>query len=253
MMSDLDLPVLGCGTPSTASGLSSHLALLQLSDSAFPNGRYTLSYGLEAFAQSVMLTSSSPLSTLGRLLSDCLRFGVAPSDGIALACAHRAMSPDNVVDLALAARADQRLSAVKLARESREASVRTGRALLSTAITTLGTTALSDFADLVYAGRSPANHAVVFGLVSAALGVPRLDAVAAELYGFSAGWTAAAVRLGLIDHRAAQSLLHRVRPVTVDAVFNAADGDVTHISSCTPLVDVMAMRHEHAELRLFAS
>jgi urease accessory protein len=224
-----------------------------LSDSAFPNGRYTLSYGLEAFAQSGMLTPSSPWSTLARLLSDCLRFGVAPSDGIALACAHRATDPDGVVDLGLAVLADQRLTAVKLAREAREASVRTGRALLSTAISALGATELADFADLVHAGRSPGNHAIVLGLLSAGLGVPRLEAVAGELYGFSAGWAAAAVRLGLIDHRAAQALLHVVRPVTVDAALKAVDEDVMHISSCTPLVDVMAMRHEHAELRLFAS
>jgi urease accessory protein len=238
---------------SRSAGLSSYLALLQLSDSAFPNGRYTLSYGLEAFAQSGMLTPSSPLSTLGRLLSDCLRFGVAPSDGVALACAHRAIGPGNVVDLGLAARADQRLTAVKLAREPREASVRTGRALLGTAITTFGATGLTAFAELVLAGHSPGNHAVVLGMLSAGLGVPRLDAVASELYGFSAGWAAAAVRLGLIDHRAAQALLHRVRPVSVEAALKAVDEDVTHISSCTPLLDVMAMRHEHAELRLFAS
>ena len=83
--------------------------------------------------------------------------------------------------------------------------------------------------------------------------MPRLEAVAGELYAFSAGWTAAAVRLGLTDHHTAQSLLQSVRPVLAEAAERAVAGDVGDISSCTPLPDVMSMRHEQAELRLFAS
>jgi urease accessory protein UreF len=37
--------------------LVSYLSALQLGDSAFPSGRYTLSYGLEAVAQSGQLTT----------------------------------------------------------------------------------------------------------------------------------------------------------------------------------------------------
>jgi urease accessory protein len=232
--------------------LASFLSLLQLSDSALPSGRYTLSYGLEAFAQSGQLTAPARPSALATLLGSCLRMGVAPSDGVALACAHRAAGRDGGIDLELVRRVDQRLSAVKLARETREASTRTGRALLAVA-GSLEAAALRDYGELVSTGFSPGNHAVVLGLLSASLGVPRLEAVAGELYAFSAGWVAAAVRLGLIDHRAAQNLLHRVRPVAAEAALEAVDGDVSAISSCTPQVDVMSMRHEQAELRLFAT
>ena len=85
------------------------------------------------------------------------------------------------------------------------------------------------------------------------MGVPCLDAVVGELYAFSSSWVAAGVRLGLVDHRGAQALLHRVRPVIAAAALEAIDRDVSQISSCTPFLDVMAMRHEEAELRLFAS
>ncbi len=71
--------------------------------------------------------------------------------------------------------------------------------------------------------------------------------------GCSASWVAAAVRLALIDHRTAQGLLSRVRPLIVEAAMTAVNRDVTQIASCTPLIDVMSMRHEHADLRLFAS
>ena len=218
-----------------------------------PSGRYTLSYGLEAFVQSGLLTAPSRPSTLFTLLSDGIRFGVAPSDGVALACAHRATGLDGSVDLELVTRADERLTAVKLAREAREASTRTGRALLGTSIAAFAKTAMLDYAQRVDKGCSPGNHAVVLGLISALLSVPVLDAVAGEVYAFSAGWVAAAVRLAVTDHRTAQGLLYRVRSVTAQAALKAVERDVTHISSCTPLLDVMAMRHEQAELRLFAS
>ncbi|MHA6622600.1 urease accessory protein UreF [Pseudonocardia sp. DLS-67] len=227
--------------------LAGHLAALQLADSAFPSGRYTLSYGLEAIAQSGMPAD------LVELLSDGVRLGVAPSDGVALACAHRAVGADGRIDLDLVARVDERLTAVKLAREARQASARTGRALLGTATTALGVTAMADYADRVAAGRCPGNHAVVLGVLSAALGVPRLEAVAGELYAVCAGWVAAAVRLALTDHRTAQGVLHRVRPVIAEAAAAAVDRDVTGIGGCTPLLDLMSMRHEQAELRLFAS
>lgn len=229
------------------AGLAGHLAALQLADSAFPSGRYTLSHGLEAIAQSGM-----PVD-LVELLSDGVRLGVAPSDGVALACAHRAAGPDGGLDMDLVARVDERLTAVKLAREARQASARTGRALLGTAASALGVTAMAEYAERVAAGRCPGNHAVVLGVLSAALGVPRLEAVAGELYAVCAGWVAAAVRLALTDHRTAQGVLHRVRPVIAEAAAAAVDRDVTRIGGCTPLLDLMSMRHEQAELRLFAS
>jgi urease accessory protein len=232
--------------------LMSYLAVLQLTDSAFPSGRYTLSHGLESFAQHGALTSRQG-SSLETLLNDSLRFAVAPSDGVALAWAHRAVGADGHVDLEVVTRADERLSAVKLAREGREASKRTGRALLGTALAAFKAAPLLEYTDAVHAGRSPGNHAVVLGILCAWCDVPRLDAVAAELYAFSAGWVASAVRLALIDYRGAQGLLGRVRPVIADAALMSVERDITSISSCTPLLDVMSMRHEEAELRLFAS
>jgi urease accessory protein len=85
------------------------------------------------------------------------------------------------------------------------------------------------------------------------LGVARQDAVAGELFAFAAGWVAAAVRLAVADHVTAQAVLADVRPDLAAAAACAAAKDVADINSCTPLLDVMAMRHEETGLRLFAS
>lgn len=229
------------------------LSLLQLSDSAFPSGRYTLSYGLETLAQSGRLTTPSDPAVLSALLRDQLRLSVGPSEGVALACAHRATTGPNSVDVELVARADGRLTAVKLSREARETSRRTGRALLRVASSAFESGALALYAREITARRSPGNHAVVLGVLSACLGVPRLEAVAGDLFAFAASWVAAAVRLALTDHGTAQAMLHDVRLDLAAAACHAIDKDVPDITSCAPLLDVMAMRHEETDLRLFAS
>lgn len=239
--------------PVGSEWLAGFLSVLQLSDSAFPSGRYTLSYALETLAQSGELATPSEPGVLAALLRDYLRLGVAPSDGTGLACAHRATATGDSVDLELITRVDQRLTAVKLSREARETSARTGRALLRVATSAFGHRAVECYAQHVASGRSPGNHAVVLGVLSACLAVPRLESVAGELFAFSASWVAAAVRLSVTDHGTAQAILHDVRPVMAEAALLAVDNDVPDIASHTPLLDVMAMRHEETELRLFAS
>jgi len=50
-----------------------------------------------------------------------------------------------------------------------------------------------------------------------------------------------------------QALLYRAREVSARAAVKATTGRVDEISSCVPHLDVVAMCHEEAELRLFAS
>ncbi|SIS02216.1 urease accessory protein UreF [Micromonospora avicenniae] len=235
------------------ANLAGLLSVLQLSDSTFPSGRYTLSYGLETLAQSGRLTMTSDPAVLAALLRDYLRLAVGPSEGVGLACAHRATNGPDSVDLDLVIRADERLTAVKLSREARETSTRTGRALLRVATAAFDPGALSHYAQEVANKRTPGNHAVVLGVLSASLGVSRLDSVAGELFAFAASWVAAAVRLAVTDHRTAQAVLHSVRSDLDAAARHAADKDVADITSCTPLLDIMTMQHEETELRLFAS
>lgn len=220
------------------------LGSLQLADSAFPSGLYTLSHGLEAYAQAGQVRGGD----LQALVADLLRHGMGPADGVALANAHRAALED---DPSLAAEADLRLTATKLARGAREASARTGKQLLGLADTLFEHPALARHAERVKRGELPGNHAVALGLAQAAQGVSREHALAGELYAFCAGCAGAGIRLSLIDHRAAQRMLHALKPCIVQAVHDNVGKGVREIASNLPLADVMAMRHERADARLF--
>jgi urease accessory protein len=220
------------------------LGSLQLADSAFPSGLYVLSHGLEAYAQSGNLRATD----LEALVTDLLRFGAGPADGVALANAHRAAREG---DADRVAEADLRLTAVKLTREARAVSTRIGRQLLTLANSLFDHPALARHAERVTAGDSPGNFAVALGLSKAALGISLEYAMAGEFYSFCSGCAGAAVRLSLIDHRAAQRLLHALKPVIAETVRENVDKDVWEIASNLPLAEVMAMRHERADARLF--
>ena len=57
------------------------LGSLQLADSFFPGGGYTLSHGLESYAEEGLLDAAS----LTAIASDLIRHSLGPSDAIALA------------------------------------------------------------------------------------------------------------------------------------------------------------------------
>ncbi|WP_327092175.1 urease accessory protein [Nonomuraea sp. NBC_01738] len=228
-----------------AEPLGPLLAQLQLTDSGFPSGMYTLSHGLEGYTQLGPASPDDP----GELLADLLRHAVGPGDASALVLAHRAVRAG---DWARLAEVDRRLHAIKLVGEQRTASVRTGRQVLDTAAFAFPAPESVRLADLVAAKVTPGNHAVVVGALYAGLGVSERRAVAGDLYAFAASFATAAVRLGRTDFRRAQALLRGVRP-ELEAVARAALAveDPRDLHSSVPVADVVAAGHQRAAARLF--
>ncbi|MFI9552058.1 urease accessory protein UreF [Nonomuraea endophytica] len=222
--------------------LGALLAQLQLTDSGFPSGMYTLSHGLEGYTQ------LGPVG-LRELLADLLHNMVGPGDATALVLAHRAVRAG---DWARLAEVDHRLHATKLVREQRTASVRTGRQVLDTAAYAFPIPAAARLAELVAGRATPGNHAVVVGALYAGLGVGEVRAVAGDLYAFAASYVTAAVRLGCTDFRRAQALLRAVRP-DLEVVARAALGaeDPRDLHSSVPVADTVAAGHQRAQARLF--
>ncbi|MFD9686110.1 urease accessory protein UreF [Kitasatospora sp. NPDC059088] len=228
------------------AGLDALLVSLQLTDSAFPSGFYTLSHGLEGYAQAKAVTAD----TMPVLLADLLRHSVGPADATALALAHRAAGAG---DWALLAETDQRLHATKLNRELRLAATRTGRQLLDIARESVGGEPLERYAALVADKRAPGCQAVAAGVAYASAAVPVEQAVAGDLFAFCTSFVGAALRLRLTDHRKAQVVLRATAPVIREVVAAALERESADLGGCVPVADAMSGRHERAEARLFAS
>ncbi|MFI9359572.1 urease accessory protein UreF [Kitasatospora sp. NPDC053057] len=236
----------GAGGEGGGDGLDALLVSLQLTDSAFPSGFYTLSHGLEGYAQAKAVTPD----TMPELLADLLRHSVGPSDATGLALAHRAASEG---DWELLADIDQRLHATKLNRELRLAATRTGRQLLDIARESVGGEPLERYAELVADKRAPGCQAVAAGVAYASAAVPVEQAVAGDLFAFCTSFVGAALRLRLTDHRKAQVVLRAAAPVIREVVAAALVRESADLGGCVPVADAMSGRHERAEARLFAS
>ncbi|WP_035805018.1 urease accessory protein UreF [Kitasatospora mediocidica] len=226
--------------------LDALLVSLQLTDSAFPSGLYTLSHGLEGYAQAKAVDPES----MPELLADLLRHSVGPADATALALAHRAAEAG---DWAGVVAVDERLHASKLNRELRLASTRTGRQMLDTARLALGGEELERYAELVAAKLTPGCQPVAAGVAYAAGGVPTEQAVASDLFAFAVSFVGAGLRLRLTDHRRAQSALRALAPVIQEVTGAALERELADLGGCVPAADAMSGRHERAEARMFAT
>ncbi|GAB3495664.1 urease accessory protein UreF [Amycolatopsis cihanbeyliensis] len=230
----------------STSPVGALLVSLQLTDSAFPSGFYTLSHGLEGYVQDRAIEPH----TMPVLLHDLLRHSIGPSDATALALAHRAALAgdwERVIGV------DRRLLATKLNREIRVAALRTGHQLLETAGAALGSVVLEKYAELVAAKRAPGLQAVAAAVTYAGAGIPADQAVASDLFAFAASFTGAALRLRLTDHRHAQVVLRAAAPVIEEVTTAALTRGLADLGGCTPMADAMSGLHERAEARLFTS
>ncbi|MHB1800072.1 MAG: urease accessory protein UreF [Actinomycetes bacterium] len=223
------------------------LGALQLGDSFFPSGRYTLSHGLESFAQAKVIDG---LPALEEMLHDYVVHAVGPSEAVAVASANRSATTG---DLTTIIAVDQLLFAMKLPAEASAASVRSGRQVLASAGRLGEDSVLAAYQCLVSELVAPGNHAVVFGLLSAAWGLSPVEAAAIEIHAYATGLMGAALRLVRIDHDDAQGVLRRLQPVAAEAAWVAAQTDYREMSAFAPVIEIMQMRHENSRLRLFAS
>lgn len=232
-------------------GLGPLLLTLQLTDSSFPSGLYTLSHGLEGLVQ----RGEVDAATVAPVLHGMLRHSVGPGDATALALAWRAVRGSTDVEGAVAAltEIDRRAHATRLSREIRDAATRTGRQVLDLAAELLDDEVVHAWNAHVRGRHAPGSLAVVMGLVYARGGVGLREAVAADLAAFCTSYSGAALRLRLVDHRSAQVLVHDAAPVIEEVVGAACARPLEELGGFAPAVDVASAHHERADARLFGS
>jgi urease accessory protein len=220
------------------------LASLQFSDSMFPSGAFTQSHGLEALVADGLLDGPDALR---RVLEMSLLQRLAKADLPALLCAHSADHADVVA-------IDQKLSAVKLAREEREASVRVGRRVAGEVFRLMpDDKALSDFVEAIEASRTPGNASVAQGIAAAALGIPAHIAALGACHSFAAAMISAAMRLTRLGHGDAQAVLRSVHPRMEEAVAIASRQPWQKMRSSAFQLEIAVARHERSAARMFAS
>jgi urease accessory protein len=230
------------------SCLPSHfLALLQLCDTALPTGVYAFSSGLETYTQQGLMPA---VATLQEWLEAVLHHAVHGSHLLPVALAYRATTAG---DWAQLERLDQHLTAMKHARELREASMKSGQGLLRLAVQVWPGPAVERLYALYQQQRVAGHQALVLGVIGCQLGCEERIIIEAAGYQWLSSMVSAALRLLPIGQLAGQQLLTALLPhlpVIADEIGQQGWDD---LSSAAPEFDIRGMQHETLYSRLFQS
>ncbi len=229
------------------SQIAQQLALMQLADSFFPTGSFTLSHGLETLVQTGQIQSMPELQIFLQLL---LRNKVGVTDTVALIHGHRGSKNGNMESIR---QADRQLFLQTAIAKNRETQRQSGRALLMVASSTWQDERLGILNREAATGKIHCLHPVIFGAVAAIAGLSERDAVLAFLHGLVTSILGAAIRLSVLGHIQAQQVLRLLAPDIETVWLTAASMKLDEMWSGTPLIDIAQMQHPKLPQRLFAN
>ena len=228
----------------TALEGKSLLTLLQLTNSFFPTGAFAHSFGLETYVQRELINDPE---TFEMFLLSTLHHGLRNGDVVAIGLAYKATEIEGVVDL------DAQLTAIKVARESREGSIKIGKQFLRNTAILERNDMLEEYAEKVRSGICAGHHAITYGLVASATKIDLFSAVLGYLHAHVVGQVSAAVRLIPLKPTDGQGIIDTIRPDLIDIARFAEGADIDDLGGFTPGLDIRGMQHERLYSRLFIS
>lgn len=217
---------------------------MQLSDSFFPTGAYTMSSGLEVLAKKKKMDADG----LRELVRVYLERQIGPADCCALGNAHDAAKRSDIEGLI---QVDGALFSIKLVREVRSASARSGAQLVRCADEFAKDRTLAAYAKAIREGRATGVYPVSLAVACAALGIQKQQAATIIAYSFCVSIAGAALRLGVIDHIAAQKLLHELKPAIARVVRDNVKKPLADMWQFAPAIEIAQMEHERMDSKMF--
>lgn len=223
------------------------LRLIQIHDSAFPIGSFTQTYGMETYIQEDVIRTKEDL------VAYCTSFlfqNLVRGDAILIQEAYTAAQGQDIERLLYL---EQLCGAIKLAKESREASVKLGRQFIKT-VSPLGTDDfLTDWKARIDSKEIKGHYAILYGIYSATTGVSAHHAVMTYLFASLNGLVQNAVRAVPFGQTTGVQATYELIGQVTEAAKLVATLTEADISNNALGIELASMKHEYLFSRLFIS
>ena len=221
------------------------LSMLQLSDSFFPTGMYSMSNGLEAIFYSGKKMKAEELRDL---IETLLQYQIGPADCTALGNAYEQATRSNLPQLL---EVDRAIFSMKLVQEIRDASIRSGTQLVRCIRSFSTNKILSQYDDAIRSGQAFGPYPVALAVVANAFIIPKEKAALIMLYSFSVSIVGAALRLGMLQHFDGQKVINDLKPTILKVVKENINRPLEGIWQFAPSTDITQISHERMNSKMF--
>ena len=233
-------------TSTSVDSLLNEVSMLQLGDSFFPTGMYTTSSGLETLFYDGRIKSKQDII---EFITVCLLYQIGPADCAALSNAYNFAKEENISTIV---EIDNILFSMKLIKEIREASTRSGRQLLNCVLSFVPeNTLISSYYNFIKNKTANGMYPVALALASNGLHIKKERACLILLYGFTVSITGAALRLGILQHIEGQQVIHELKPIMTTVIHNNLNRHFSHLWQFSPSIDLVQMKHERMDSKMF--
>ena len=220
------------------------LYMLQICDSLFPIGAFTLSNGLETYVQHGVVDSPE---TLAAYLADYLALAPYQELGVAALAMQYATEPENW------RRLDRLYTACRAPMEVRQGSAKLCMRLIKAAEQIAPVESLREYRACIADGICTGQHPITVGLFAAAHEVEMQEAMSIYGYSLLSGLTTHAAKCVPLRQLDAQRVLRESFPQLLDAVQTALSVTEDELGIGGPAFDIFAMQHETLYSRLYMS
>ena len=221
------------------------LSMLQLSDSFFPTGMYSMSNGLEAIFYSGKKMKAEELR---ELIATLLQYQIGPADCTALGNAYEHASKFNLAELL---EVDRALFSMKLVQEIRDASTRSGTQLVRCIRSFSDNRILCQYEDAIRSGLAFGPYPVALAVAANAFLIPKRKAALIMLYSFSVSIVGAALRLGMLQHFDGQKVIDELKPQILGVIKENINRPLEGMWQFTPSIDIIQISHERMNSKMF--
>ena len=221
------------------------LSMMQLSDSFFPTGMYSMSNGLEAIFYSGKKMKAEELR---ELVTTYLEYQIGPADCNALGNAYEHAARSNLLKLL---EVDRAIFSMKLVQEIRDASIRSGTQLVRCIRSFSDNKILGQYDDAIRGGQAFGPYPVALAVAANAFLIPKEKAALVMLYSFSVSIVGAALRLGMLQHFDGQKVIDELKPTIAKVIKANINRPIEGIWQFAPSIDITQISHERMNSKMF--